>query len=260
MAGLFDLSGRVCLVTGGTSGIGRELALGLAGAGARVTVGSTNPDKVAAAAAELGEGHTGVRLDVGDEASVRAAVDEVVGEHGRLDAVVNAAGTTHRAPSTEVSLEDWERVIRVNLTGTFLTCREAGRAMVAQEPRENGERGCIVNIASIGTFVALPDTAAYVSSKAGVGGLTRLLANDWAKEGVRVNAIAPGVFPTDLNRALIQGTPRGEELLFRTPMRRFGRLEELVGAAIYLCSDAASFTTGHILAVDGGFLARGVES
>jgi NAD(P)-dependent dehydrogenase (short-subunit alcohol dehydrogenase family) len=257
-AGSFDLTGRSCLVTGGTSGLGRALALGLAAAGARLTVASSNPDKVRAMAEELGPDHVGVQLDVTDEQGVREVVEEAAARHGRLDVVVHAAGTTKRAAPEETSLEDWEEVVRVNLTGSFLVCREAARAMLAQEPRPTGERGNILLFASIQSFLPFEGTVAYAASKTAVAGLTRSLANDWSERGVRVNALAPGVFPTDLNRALIEGTTRGDHILLHTPMARFGAHEELVGAALYLVSDAASFTTGVVLAVDGGFLARGV--
>ena len=254
----FGLKGRTCLITGGTSGIGRSIAFGLARTGAAVTVGSTDHEKVERMAEELGKGHSGLRLDVTDEESVKSAVREVVRERGRIDVLVNAAGITQRVPSLEMDLEDWERIMRVNLTGTFLGCREAGKVMKDQEPRENGERGCILNIASLTSFVAFEGVAAYGCSKAGVMHLTKSLANDWASHGIRVNAVAPGVFPTELNARLIEGTPRGEWILGHTPLGRFGKAEELVGAAIYLCSDAASFTTGETVAVDGGFLACGV--
>jgi NAD(P)-dependent dehydrogenase (short-subunit alcohol dehydrogenase family) len=254
----FGLKDRVCLVTGGTSGIGRVIASGFAQAGATVTVGSSNPEKVARTAEELGEGHSGLRMDVTDEESIRAAVRKVVEERGRLDVLVNAAGVTQRVPSMEMELEDWERIIRVNLTGTFVACREAGKVMVGQEPRENADRGCILNVASLSSFVAFEGVAAYGCSKAGVMHLTKSLANDWAQHGIRVNAVAPGVFPTDLNARLVEGTPRGEWLLGHTPLGRFGKADELVGAAVYLCGGSASFTTGETLTVDGGFLARGV--
>lgn len=258
MENLFGLDEKVCMITGGTSGLGQAMSLAFADAGATVAVGSTNPEKVASAAREMGEGHSGLELDVSDEESVRAAVKKVTEDHGRLDVLVSAAGINQRVPLVDTTLEDWERVLRVNLTGTFLACREAGRVMLTQEPRENGERGCILNIASIHSFVALAETAAYGASKAAVAHLTKSLANDWSEHGIRANAIAPGVFPTDISRPLIEGTPRGDAIIEHTPMRRFGKTGEIVGAAVYLCSDAASFVTGEVLTVDGGFLARGV--
>ena len=253
-----DVSGKVCLVTGGTSGIGRSMALGFAAAGMKVVAGSTNPDKVAAIARELGAGHDALRVDVADAASVQAAVDRTIRKFGRLDAVVNAAGILIRKPALETSIEEFSRIVQVNLTGSFAVAQAAARAMLKQAPDARGVRGSITFIASINSFMSLSEVLAYAASKTGVIGLTRGLANEWAQHGIRVNAIAPGVFPTDINRALIEGTSRGEWLKQHTPLARFGSPDELVGAAIYLLSPSASFTTGHTLVVDGGFLTRGV--
>ena len=254
-----DITGKVCLVTGGTSGIGRAIALGFARAGARVVAGSTNPNKVSAIRRELGEGHDAVQLDVGDENSVGRAVAHTVKRFGRLDAVVNAAGVIARRASIDETVEEFGRVVHVNLTGSFIVAREAARVMKDQSPvGPHGERGSIVLIASLNSFISLSEVLAYAASKSGVVGLIRGLANEWAELGIRVNGIAPGVFPTDLNRPLIEGTERGAMLVQHTPLARFGDAEELVGAAIYLVSPAASFTTGETMKVDGGFLARGV--
>lgn len=253
-----DISGKVCLVTGGTSGIGRAIALGFAEAGAVVMAGSTNLDKVGAIHKELGDRHGAVQLDVSNEQSVAKAVQETVKRFGRLDTVVNAAGVIKRIPSLEMSIEEFERIIRVNLTGTFIVNQAAGRVMKEQSPDTKGQRGAIVNIASLNSYISLSEVLAYAASKSGVMGLIRGLANEWAQYGIRVNGIAPGVFPTDLNRPLIEGTPRGDWLRKHTPLGRFGDADELVGAAIYLASPAASYTTGETIIVDGGFLARGV--
>ena len=257
----FDISGKVVLVTGGTSGIGRAIALGCAFAGAKVVAGSTNRDKVAAIKAELdeiGAGHDATAMNVADEGSVREAFEFAAQKFGKIDAVVNAAGVIKRQPSLEMPVAEFRRIVDINLNGTFIVNQAAGRIMKDQQPDERGERGNIVNIASLNSYISLTEVLAYASSKSGVLGIIRGLANEWAQYGIRVNGIAPGVFPTDLNRKLIEGTPRGEFLKAHTPQGRFGQADELVGAAIYLMSRAASYTNGHTIIVDGGFLTRGV--
>jgi NAD(P)-dependent dehydrogenase (short-subunit alcohol dehydrogenase family) len=253
-----DVSNKVVLVTGGTSGIGRAIALGFAQAGAKVCAGSTNPEKVSAIAKELGQGHHAVQMDVSNESSVRSAIAETAKKFGRLDIVVNAAGVIMRKPSLELETADFERIVRVNLTGSFIVCREAARVMKDQPPGDKGQRGNIVLIASLNSFISLSEVLAYACSKSGVLGLVRGLANEWGPIGIRVNGIAPGVIPTDLNRPLIEGTPRGASLKGHTTLGRFGDADELVGAAIYLASPSASYVTGETVIVDGGFLAKGV--
>src|SRR4051795_10493808 len=253
-----DISGKVCLVTGGTSGIGRAIALGFAQAGARVVAGSTNPDKVSAIKKELGGENDGVQMDVSNEKSVAEAVAYTKRKFGRLDHVVNAAGVIKKQPSLEMPVAEFERIVRINLTGSFIVAQQAGRVMKDQEPNAKGQRGSILFIASLNSFISLSEVLAYASSKSGVMGLIRGLANEWAEHGIRVNGIAPGVFPTDLNRPLIEGTERGAFLKRHTPLNRFGDADELVGAAIYLVSPSASYTTGETIIVDGGFLSRGV--
>jgi NAD(P)-dependent dehydrogenase (short-subunit alcohol dehydrogenase family) len=254
----FDISAKVCLITGGTSGLGKAVALGFASAGAKVVAGSSSMAKVEAMRKELGGAHDAVRLDVADESSVAAAVDHTIKRYGRLDAVVNAAGVIQRKPSLEVSVAEFERIVRINLTGSFIVARNAARVMKDQPTDSRGQRGSIVLIASLNSFISLSEVLAYASSKAGVLGLVRGLANEWAPLGIRVNGIAPGLFPTDLTRPLIENTPRGDWLKKHTPQGRFGDAEELVGSAIYLVSPSGSFTAGQTLIVDGGFLARGV--
>jgi NAD(P)-dependent dehydrogenase (short-subunit alcohol dehydrogenase family) len=251
-----DLEGRVAVVVGGTTGIGRALAVGLAQAGADVVASARGADNLEAAAAEieaLGRRTLRVASDVTDRASLDALRDAVVGGLGRVDILVNCAGRTRRTPTLDVSDAEWDGILDTNLTGTLRACQAFGRTML-----ERGY-GRIINIASLASFVALFEVAAYAASKAAVASLTRSLAIEWGPRGVCVNAIAPGVFRTALNRELLDGTPRGQEFLMRTPMRRFGRLDELVGAAVFLASESASFVNGEVLAVDGGFLASGVN-
>ena len=252
---LFDLTGRVAVVVGGTSGIGRAIALGLADAGADVVATGRRRDMVEKAASEIelrGRRSLAMCADVADADSMAALRDACVRDLGSLDILVAAAGVTKRVATLEMAASDWDRIIDTNLTGVLRTCQVFGRVMVDQQ------RGRIINIASLASFIGLHEVAAYTASKAGVAGLTRALAVEWARHGVTVNAIAPGVFETDLNRELLK-SGRGQEFLTRTPMKRFGRVEELAGAAVFLASDAASFVTGQLIAVDGGFLASGVN-
>jgi NAD(P)-dependent dehydrogenase (short-subunit alcohol dehydrogenase family) len=252
----FSLEGRVAVVTGGTSGIGLTLARGLAQAGADVVPLSRRQEQVDAAAAEIEKtGRRAIRVtaDVTDRGSLDDALRATMDAFGRVDILVNCAGITKRTPTLDVSDAEWDSIIETNLTGTLRACQVFGRQMLA------AGYGRIVNIGSLSSFVGLFEVAAYTASKAAVAGLTRALAVEWAPRGVNVNAIAPGVYRTPLNSALLDGTARGKEFLLRTPMRRFGKLEELVGACVFLASDEASFVNGEVLAVDGGFLASGVN-
>ena len=252
------INGKTCLVTGGTSGLGRAIALGLAAAGAKVVAASSNPEKVNAMAKELGKDHLAVELDVGNEKQAADVMAGIAASCGRIDAVIHAAGIIRKVPSMDMAVADFDKVVRTNLTGSFIISQAAGRLMRGQSPDTQGMRGCIVLVASLNSYMSLSEVLAYAASKSGVLGLVRGLANEWAQYGIRVNGLAPGVFPTDLNRPLIEGTPRGEWLKKHTPLNRFGNADEVVGAAIYLVSPSASYTTGHTMVIDGGFLTRGV--
>jgi NAD(P)-dependent dehydrogenase (short-subunit alcohol dehydrogenase family) len=253
---LLELHDKVAVVIGGTSGIGRAIALGLAEAGADVVATSRRLEQVEVTAAEIEQrGRKTLRIasDVSDRASLQHLLQQSLETFGKVDILVNSAGRTKRAPTLDFSEDDWNDIMETNLTGTLRACQVFGRHMIERR------YGRIVNIASLSSFVALYEVAAYSASKAAVVSLTKSMAIEWATHGVCVNAIAPGVFRTALNQKLLDETERGSEFLLRTPMKRFGKVEELVGAAIFLASDAAGFVTGEVLAVDGGFLASGVN-
>jgi NAD(P)-dependent dehydrogenase (short-subunit alcohol dehydrogenase family) len=251
----FDLSGRVAVVVGGTSGIGQIIGRGLAEAGADVIPTGRRAELIENEAKEveaLGRRSLRVCSDALDRQSLENLLSAVIGKFGKVDILVYAAGRTKRTPFLDVEEREWSEILETNLTGAYRTSQVFGRHMVERK------YGRIIHIASLASFVGLHEVAAYGASKSGLAGLTRTLAIEWARFGVCVNAIAPGVFRTAMNEKLLEG-PRGKEFLVRTPMGRFGKLEELVGSAIFLASEAASFVTGTILQVDGGFLASGVN-
>jgi NAD(P)-dependent dehydrogenase (short-subunit alcohol dehydrogenase family) len=253
---IFDLAGKTAVVMGGTSGIGRALALGLADAGADVIASSRRSDQVHQTATEIeATGRKTLRLisDVRHRDSLAQLRDAVIAAYGKIDILVNCAGITKKAPTVEFPEEAWNEILDTNLTGTLRGCQVFGKHMLSRG------HGKIINIASLGTYLGLFEVAAYAASKAAVGALTKSLAVEWSRHGVLVNAILPGIFRTAMNANLLDGSDRGRELLMRTPMERFGNVSELVGAAIFLASDASSFVSGEILAVDGGFLASGVN-
>lgn len=257
MRNLLDLTDRVAVVIGATSGIGRVLAVAFAEHGADVVPTGRRSNLVESVCADVAA--TGRRTlcqgaDITDRASIDALRDAVLASFGRVDILLNAAGTTMRQATAQLREEQWDCLIDTNVSGALRTCQSF------YGPLKASGRGRIINIASLGSFVAFHEVAAYCAAKSALVSLTRSLACEWARDGISVNAIAPGVFPTQLNSHLVNGTSRGQELLMRTPMGRFGKPEELVGLAVLLASDGASFLTGQCIAVDGGYLASGVNT
>ncbi|MEO1687640.1 MAG: SDR family oxidoreductase [Pseudomonadota bacterium] len=246
-AALFDLTGKRALITGSSQGIGATLAEGLKAAGAEVVLNSRDAAKLSAAAEALGA--AALPFDVTDHAAARAAVDGFEAATGPIDILVNNAGMQHRTPLEDFAPEDFERLIRTNLTSVFNVGQACARHMIGRGA------GRIINIASVQTALARPGIAPYVASKGGVANLTKGMATDWAPKGLNVNAIAPGYFDTPLNAALVADADFTAWIAKRTPQGRWGRLPELIGAAVFLASPAASFVNGQTLFVDGGMTA-----
>jgi len=262
MAQSFDLTGRVALITGGASGIGLAIASAMIRHGAEAVVGSRTIAKVETAVEQLnqirepdskGPAATGVSLDVTDDDSIDQAVRATMDQYGRLDILVNSAGILIKKPTFDLTRDEFNNIYDTNVTGSLRCAQAAGHIFREQHS------GCIINIASVSTYVDLVGVAAYAASKNAVLGLTRSLANEWAQFGIRTNGIAPGFIPTDINRKMIEGTDRGRRIIEHTPMERFGVSDEIAGCAVYLASDAASFTNGVTIPVDGGYLASGIS-
>jgi NAD(P)-dependent dehydrogenase (short-subunit alcohol dehydrogenase family) len=253
---LLELTGKTAVVVGGTSGIGLALSKALAQAGANVVPTGRRTELVESAAAQVemfGRGSLVCPCDVTDLGQIEQILAEATGKFGAVQILVNCAGQTKRMATLDFPEQDWNAILETNLHGTLRACKVFGRHMIAQG------YGRIINIGSLTSFLAAYEVTAYAASKAAVASLTKSLAIEWAMKGVCVNAIVPGVLHTALNEKLLDGTERGREFLIRTPMKRFGKVEELAGAAVFLASDAASFVTGHLLVVDGGFLASAVN-
>ncbi len=249
---LFDLSGKRALITGSSQGIGNALAVGLSAAGAEIVVNGRDPDKLARAAAALRE--TGVTahelaFDVTDHEGVRAAVDRFEAETGPIDILINNAGIQQRAPLEEFPADGFERLMQTNIAGVFHVGQACARHMIARGA------GKIVNICSVQTALARPGIAPYTATKGAVANLTKGMATDWARHGLQINGLAPGYFATPLNQALVDDADFSAWLAKRTPAGRWGETHELVGAAIFLSSQASSFVNGTTLFVDGGMTA-----
>jgi NAD(P)-dependent dehydrogenase (short-subunit alcohol dehydrogenase family) len=250
-----SLDRKGALVFGGTSGLGKSIATGLAEAGADVVAVSRRAEEVQKTAADLralGRKTLELTGDVTRRDDIQRVIDRMLQAMGRIDILVNSAGTTKRVPSLELADEDWDRILDINLKGTWYACQMVGKVMKEQM------YGRIINIASIGAFLSLHEATAYCVSKGAVAMLTRCLGAEWSKYNITVNALAPGVFETPLNRNLIHEPGRKASILSHTPMKRFGNLEEIKGAAIFLASDSAAFVTAELIAVDGGFTAQGI--
>ncbi len=253
MALNFELHGKTALVTGASRGIGQALAVGLAQSGATVICASSRKggcDDTLAKIEELGLNAYALSADLSDADATRALADEALTITGSIDILVNNGGTIFRAPATEFPLEQWQKVMQVNIDSAFILSQEIGKAMV-----KHG-RGKIINIASMLSYSGGITVPAYTASKHAIAGLTKALANEWGQHNIQVNAIAPGYIRTDNTQALQDDIERSNEILKRIPANRWGEAEDLQGAAVFLASDASAYVNGHILAVDGGFLAR----
>lgn len=256
MTNPFDLTGQVAVITGANTGIGQGIALALAAAGADIAaVGRTPAEETVRKVRDLGRRAEIISADLSTMEPVQRVVDEAVDKLGKIDILVNNAGIIRRADSLDFTEEDWDAVVDTNLKSVFFLCQAAGKFLVRRFG-ETGERGRIINIASMLTFQGGIRVPSYTASKSGIGGLTKLLANEWAGKGVNVNAIAPGYIATNNTSALQADETRNRQILERIPAGRWGDPQDLGGAAVFLASRASDYVQGHILAVDGGWLAR----
>jgi 2-deoxy-D-gluconate 3-dehydrogenase len=256
VANFFDLSGKVAVVTGANTGIGQGIAAALAEAGADVAlVGRSSADETAELVRAAGRRAILVKADLSTIAPVQDVVDETLAGLGGLDILINNAGIIRRADAIDFTEEDWDAVIDTNLKSIFFLCQAAGRHMIGRHEQDGG-RGKIVNIASLLSFQGGIRVPSYTASKHGVAGLTKLLANEWAGKGVNVNAIAPGYIATNNTAALQADETRNRQIMERIPAGRWGAPSDLGGAAVFLASSASDYVQGHVLAVDGGWLAR----
>lgn len=247
----FSIVGRRAMVTGGSRGLGRAIATGLIDAGASVALVSRTSAEVEAAAAALGPNAYPIAMDVavaGRESSVIDEAEKIL--NGPLDIVVHAAGVQHRQPAEHFDPAEWDRVLRINLTAPFMLSREIGARQL-----QRGTKGSHIFIGSLTSLLSIPEISAYTASKSGIHGVVRSLSTEWSGRGIRANGIAPGYFRTELTEAVFADTERYQKMLDRIPMRRFGNPEELAGTAVFLASDASSYTTGQLLVVDGGWTA-----
>jgi 2-deoxy-D-gluconate 3-dehydrogenase len=252
MSALFDLTGKVAVVTGAGRGLGQGLAIGLAEAGAdlALVVNQSAPDETAQTVEKLGRRAVVIRADLSHEAGASAVVKETLEAFGKVDILVNNAGIIRRAPAADHAYSDWQQVLDVNLNSVFLLCQSFGREMLKQGS------GKIINIASMLSFQGGITVPGYTASKHAVTGLTKALANEWAGQGINVNAIAPGYMSTDNTEALRNDENRNRQILERIPAARWGTPDDMKGPVVFLASDAANYMSGHVLCVDGGWMTR----
>ncbi|KAJ5108181.1 hypothetical protein N7456_004856 [Penicillium angulare] len=255
---LFNLSGRTALVTGGTRGIGQAMAIALAEAGADIVLiqRDTSNQATKSEIERLGRKATICVADLSSQSSVSTIVSSVLADGHDIDILLNCAGIQRRHPSHVFPQEDWDEVLQVNLTTVFTLCRDVGAYMLTRTPNAYGQRGSIINVASLVSFQGGLNVPAYAAAKGGVAQLTKALSNQWASSGINVNAIAPGYVATDMNTALIQDKDRAASILERIPAGRWGNADDFKGSVVYLASRASLYVSGEILTVDGGWMGR----